>query len=157
MSSRYRASAATLRHWEGIYPNQSWHLSSHDREWGKDFDDPGNTHFVGNTIYMLLVVLWPLPTTRIELPRYFQKIWLYSLLYMTALNVNESQLIPNLPACPNNICICAWFWLPKNSGARNFYMTAFVCHVTGANMDASPIDYDYAIPHRRCLDPKLCK
>jgi hypothetical protein len=69
------------------------------QEWGKDFDDPGNTHFVGNTIYMptllmiLLVVLWPLPTTRIELSRYFQKIWLYSLLYMTALNVNESQLI----------------------------------------------------------------
>jgi hypothetical protein len=35
-------------------------------------------------------------------------------------------------------------------------MTPFVCHVTGANMDASPIDYDYAIPPRRCLDPTLC-
>jgi hypothetical protein len=72
-------------------------LSSHDRSGVKTLMIQV-IHFVGNTIYMptlvmiLLVVLWLLPT-RIELPRYFQKIWLYSLLYTTALNVNESQLI----------------------------------------------------------------
>jgi hypothetical protein len=63
---------------------------------------------------------------------------------------------PNLPACPNDKCICAWFWIPKNSGAKIFYMTPFVCHATNANTNASPIDFEYAIPPRRCLDPSNC-
>jgi hypothetical protein len=64
--------------------------------------------------------------------------------------------IPNLPACPDGNCICSWFWIPKNSGAKNFYMTPFVCHVTGADPAASPVDVAYAIPPRRCLDPNNC-
>jgi hypothetical protein len=35
-------------------------------------------------------------------------------------------------------------------------MTPFVCHVTGANANASPVDIDYAILPRRCLDPTNC-
>ena len=66
--------------------------------------------------------------------------------------------VPNLPACPNGKCTCAWFWLPRSgSGLKNFYMTPFVCHVDGASPNASPVDVEYAIPPRRCLDPTLCK
>ena len=64
--------------------------------------------------------------------------------------------VPDLPACPGGVCICAWFWIPKNSGARNFYMTPFVCNVTGARPDASPVDVGDAIPARRCLNPTRC-
>jgi hypothetical protein len=52
----------------------------------------GNTTFIPTLVMILLVVLWPLPT-RIEQPRSYLKILLYSLWYMTVLNVNESQLI----------------------------------------------------------------
>ena len=45
---------------------------------------------------------------------------------------------------------------PKNSGTKNFYMTPFVCDVTGADPNASPVDIEYAIPPRRCLDPTNC-
>jgi hypothetical protein len=64
--------------------------------------------------------------------------------------------IPNLPVCPDGNCICAWLWNPKNSGTKNFYMTPFVCNVTGADPNASPVDVKYAIPPRRCLDPENC-
>ncbi|KAL7538820.1 hypothetical protein ACHAWF_010088 [Thalassiosira exigua] len=64
--------------------------------------------------------------------------------------------VPNLPACPDGNCICAWFWNPKNSGLKNFYMTPFVCSVTGADPNASPVDVAHAIPPRRCLDPENC-
>lgn len=64
--------------------------------------------------------------------------------------------VPDLPACPDGNCICAWLWNPKNSGAKNFYMTPFVCNVVGADPNASPVDVQYAIPPRRCLDPKNC-
>ena len=68
----------------------------------------------------------------------------------------ETVAIPNLPACPNDQCICAWTWIPKNSGDKNFYMTPFVCKVTGARADASPVDTALAIPPRRCLDGRNC-
>ena len=35
----------------------------------------------------------------------------------------EKVDVPDLPACPDGKCICAWFWIPKNSGLKNFYMT----------------------------------
>ena len=35
-------------------------------------------------------------------------------------------------------------------------MTPFVCKVTGAKANASPVDFDYAIPPRRCLNPENC-
>ena len=132
------------------------------QEWGKDSDDPGNTlggkHNIhaytrDDTAGCALAIAYKNNATEI-LPEDFV---IFTVVHDCVKRQREPIDIPNLPACSNNKCICAWFWLPKNSGAKNFYMTPFVCHVTNANMDASPIDYDYAIPPRRCLDPKLCK
>lgn len=67
----------------------------------------------------------------------------------------ERVEVPKLPACPDGNCICAWFWIPKNSGLKNFYMTPFVCKVTGA-VGNSPVDVTRAVPPRRCLDPINC-
>jgi len=39
--------------------------------------------------------------------------------------------IPALPACPNNMCICAWFWIHKSVGGTDqMYMTPFQCSVS---------------------------
>jgi len=39
--------------------------------------------------------------------------------------------IPYLPACPNNKCICAWFWIHNSIGGTDqMYMTPFQCNVT---------------------------
>jgi len=39
--------------------------------------------------------------------------------------------IPYLPACPNNQCICSWFWIHNSSGGSDqMYMTAFQCNIT---------------------------
>ncbi|KAL3780846.1 hypothetical protein ACHAW5_000840 [Stephanodiscus triporus] len=82
---------------------------------------------------------------------------IFSVIHDCPKRQRESIKVPNLPACPNNNnCICAWFWIPKNSGTKNFYMTPFVCHVTNAKAGASPVDVEYAIPPRRCLDPTNC-
>ena len=132
------------------------------QEWGKGFDDPGNTlrgkHNIhaytrDDTACCALAIAYKNRAAEV-LPEDFV---IFTVIHDCVKRQREPIDIPNLHACPNNICICAWLWLPKNSGARNFYMTPFVCHVTGANMDASPNDYDYAIPPRSCLDPKLCK
>jgi len=38
--------------------------------------------------------------------------------------------IPFLPACPNNKCICSWFWIHNSIGGTDqMYMTAFQCNV----------------------------
>ncbi|KAF8426953.1 hypothetical protein EV426DRAFT_686441 [Tirmania nivea] len=38
-----------------------------------------------------------------------------------------------LPPCPNNKCICAWFWIHDSRGGDDeMYMTGFQCNVTGA-------------------------
>jgi len=38
--------------------------------------------------------------------------------------------IPALPACPNNRCICSWFWIHNSTGGSDqMYMTAFQCNV----------------------------
>ena len=80
----------------------------------------------------------------------------FSVLHDCIKRQRETIEVPNLPACPNGKCICAWFWIPKNSGTKNFYMTPFVCTVTGARRNASPVDVEYAIPPRRCLNPENC-
>eukprot|EP00592_Proboscia_alata_P006316 CAMPEP_0194360102 /NCGR_PEP_ID=MMETSP0174-20130528/7397_1 /TAXON_ID=216777 /ORGANISM="Proboscia alata, Strain PI-D3" /LENGTH=693 /DNA_ID=CAMNT_0039131389 /DNA_START=19 /DNA_END=2097 /DNA_ORIENTATION=- len=80
----------------------------------------------------------------------------FSVMHDCPKRLRETMKVPNLPVCPNGNCICAWFWIPKNSGSKNFYMTPFVCRVTGANHNASPVDVGYAIPPRRCLDPINC-
>jgi len=42
--------------------------------------------------------------------------------------------IPYLPACPNDKCICAWFWIHNSiGGSDQMYMTAFQCNVTNAS------------------------
>jgi len=39
--------------------------------------------------------------------------------------------IPYLPACPNNKCICAWFWIHNSIGGTDqMYMTGFQCNIT---------------------------
>ncbi|KAF8454024.1 hypothetical protein BGX38DRAFT_1090004 [Terfezia claveryi] len=38
-----------------------------------------------------------------------------------------------LPPCPNNKCICVWFWIhDSRGGGDEMYMTGFQCNVTGA-------------------------
>ncbi|KAH8824929.1 hypothetical protein DL96DRAFT_1611296 [Flagelloscypha sp. PMI_526] len=39
--------------------------------------------------------------------------------------------VPDLPACPEKGCICAWGWIPNGCGEPNIYMQAFRCKVTG--------------------------
>jgi len=39
--------------------------------------------------------------------------------------------IPALPACPNNMCICAWFWIHRSVGGTDqMYMTPFQCTIS---------------------------
>jgi hypothetical protein len=39
--------------------------------------------------------------------------------------------IPNLPACPNGLCMCSWFWIHNSVGGTDqMYMTPFQCNVT---------------------------
>jgi len=39
--------------------------------------------------------------------------------------------IPALPACPNGMCICSWFWIHNSTGGSDqMYMTPFQCNVT---------------------------
>jgi hypothetical protein len=40
--------------------------------------------------------------------------------------------VPDLPACPEGGCTCAWLWVPKGCGEPNMYMQGFKCTVTGA-------------------------
>ena len=45
----------------------------------------------------------------------------------------QSWDVPNLPACPDDKCMCSWFWIHKSVGGTDqMYMTPFVCKVTGA-------------------------
>ncbi|KAF5361158.1 hypothetical protein D9758_009090 [Tetrapyrgos nigripes] len=39
--------------------------------------------------------------------------------------------VPNLPACPDDGCICAWGWVPNGCGEPNMYMFPYKCRVTG--------------------------
>jgi len=42
--------------------------------------------------------------------------------------------IPYLPACPNNKCICSWFWTHNSDGGTDqMYMTPFQCNVANAS------------------------
>jgi len=39
--------------------------------------------------------------------------------------------VPALPACPNGMCICSWFWIHNSTGGTDqMYMTPFQCNVT---------------------------
>ncbi|KAF9028369.1 hypothetical protein BDZ89DRAFT_951496 [Hymenopellis radicata] len=39
--------------------------------------------------------------------------------------------VPNLPACPDDGCTCAWGWVANGCGEPNFYMQGFKCKVVG--------------------------
>ncbi|PRP86646.1 hypothetical protein PROFUN_05125 [Planoprotostelium fungivorum] len=65
--------------------------------------------------------------------------------------------VPNLPACPNNLCHCAWFWIHKSAGGTDqMYMTPFQCNVTNALATAPQIDYANARAPRKCANPADC-
>ncbi|PSN71810.1 hypothetical protein BS50DRAFT_484432 [Corynespora cassiicola Philippines] len=40
--------------------------------------------------------------------------------------------VPDLPACPEGGCHCAWLWVPTGCGEGNMYMQGFKCNVTNA-------------------------
>ena len=140
-------------------PNPDYVLTA--AEWGSGPDSRGNTldgyhniHAYNRTDTSGCALAIAYKSNAIDvLPKDFV---IFSVVHDCPKRQREPIHVPNLPACPNGKCICAWFWIPKNSGTKNFYMTPFVCHVTNANTNASPIDFEYAIPPRRCLDPKKC-
>ncbi|KAH4029569.1 hypothetical protein HBI56_131270 [Parastagonospora nodorum] len=47
--------------------------------------------------------------------------------------------VPDLPACPEGGCTCAWLWVPNDCGQPNMYMQGFKCNVTGASPTAKPL------------------
>ncbi|KAH8723483.1 hypothetical protein GQ44DRAFT_710335 [Phaeosphaeriaceae sp. PMI808] len=47
--------------------------------------------------------------------------------------------VPDLPACPEGGCTCAWLWIPNGCGEANMYMQGFKCNVTGASATAKPL------------------
>ncbi|PRP87496.1 hypothetical protein PROFUN_00707 [Planoprotostelium fungivorum] len=73
---------------------------------------------------------------------------------------------PNLPACPNNMCHCAWFWIHKSIGGTDQmlpiepdiqqYMTPFQCNVVNSLANAPQIDYANARAPRKCANPSDC-
>ncbi|KAL5402036.1 hypothetical protein PMIN06_002437 [Paraphaeosphaeria minitans] len=40
--------------------------------------------------------------------------------------------VPDLPACPEDGCTCAWLWVPDGCGQPNMYMQPYKCTVTNA-------------------------
>jgi len=46
--------------------------------------------------------------------------------------VTTYQVPADMPACPEDGCICAWGWVPNGCGEPNMYMTGWKCKVTGA-------------------------
>ncbi|KAF2832451.1 hypothetical protein CC86DRAFT_280425 [Ophiobolus disseminans] len=47
--------------------------------------------------------------------------------------------VPDMPACPEGGCTCAWLWIPNGCGEANMYMQGFKCNVTGASPTAKPL------------------
>jgi hypothetical protein len=160
MSSRVQKVPPPYSSGSGYAPSNPDYVLTR-KEWGSGPESPGNSlrghHNIhaytrDDTSGCALAIAYKSKAKDI-LPTDFV---IFSVIHDCPKRQREPIDIPNLPACPNGNCICAWFWLPKTSGAKNFYMTPFVCHVTGAKANASPVDVDYAIPPRRCLDPTNC-
>ncbi|KAJ8454723.1 hypothetical protein ONZ51_g12869 [Trametes cubensis] len=60
--------------------------------------------------------------------------------------------VPNLPACPEEGCHCAWFWIHSiDSGSEQIYMNGFKCKVTG-DVGTQPLGKP-AVPRRCGADP----
>ncbi|KAF8476807.1 hypothetical protein BDZ91DRAFT_804952 [Kalaharituber pfeilii] len=57
--------------------------------------------------------------------------------------------VPSLPPCPNNRCVCSWFWIHESSGGGDeMYMTPFMCTVTNTSPNAKALGKPMA--PRRC-------
>ncbi|KAI0368587.1 hypothetical protein BV20DRAFT_968942 [Pilatotrama ljubarskyi] len=60
--------------------------------------------------------------------------------------------VPNLPACPEGGCHCAWFWIHSiDSGSEQIYMNGFKCKVVG-DVGTQPLGKP-AVPRRCGADP----
>ncbi|KAJ7630228.1 hypothetical protein FB45DRAFT_914911 [Roridomyces roridus] len=55
----------------------------------------------------------------------------FSTLYHTPWERLATYSVPDLPACPEGGCHCAWGWVPNGCGEPNMYMQGFRCMVTG--------------------------
>jgi len=55
----------------------------------------------------------------------------FSVLYNSPWRRIATYDVPNLPACPEEGCICAWGWVPNGCGQPNMYMHGLKCKVTG--------------------------
>jgi hypothetical protein len=160
MSSRVQKVPPPYSTGSGYAPSNPDYVLTRE-EWGNGPESPGNTlrghHNIhaytrDDTSGCALAIAYK-SNVKDVLPNDFV---IFSVIHDCPKRQREPVDIPNLPACPNGNCICAWFWIPKTSGTKNFYMTPFVCHVTGTKANASPVDVKYAIPPRRCLDPTNC-
>ncbi|KAJ7742353.1 hypothetical protein DFH07DRAFT_750488 [Mycena maculata] len=78
----------------------------------------------------------------------------FTTLYNTPWERIATYSVPNLPACPDGGCICAWGWVPNGCGEPNIYMEGFRCMVTGQTGTAALAP---AIPPTWCEDaPENC-
>ena len=93
-------------------------------EWGTEYGDPGNTlqghHNIhaytrDDTSGCALAIAYKSNATDV-LPTDFV---IFSVIRDCPKRQRELMGIPDLPACPDDKCICAWFWIPKNSGTKN--------------------------------------
>jgi len=71
--------------------------------------------------------------------------------------------IPALPACPNNMCICAWFWIHKSIGGTDqMYMTPFQCTISNPSNNkigtpVPPVRCDGQPPYNGGPVTNICK
>ncbi|KAG6819334.1 hypothetical protein H0H93_012810 [Arthromyces matolae] len=66
-----------------------------------------------------------------------QNLVVFTVLYNTPWMLNATYSVPNLPACPDQGCICAWGWVPNGCGTPNMYMLPYKCKVTGVTGNAA--------------------
>jgi len=82
---------------------------------------------------------------------------IFSVVHDCIARQNQTFHVPNLPACPNNKCMCSWFWIHKSiGGSDQMYMSPFVCNVINARANARPVDVARAQPPRKCRNPTRC-
>uniref|UniRef100_A0A8H7Y694 Uncharacterized protein n=1 Tax=Psilocybe cubensis TaxID=181762 RepID=A0A8H7Y694_PSICU len=73
----------------------------------------------------------------------------FTVLYHTPWRRLATYKVPNLPACPDEGCICAWGWVANGCGQPNMYMLPYRCRVTG---HTGPAAVASAVPPVWCED-----
>ncbi|KAI5779968.1 hypothetical protein DFH27DRAFT_596714 [Peziza echinospora] len=75
----------------------------------------------------------------------------FSVVYDSPARQLQAFPVPaGLQACPNNVCICSWFWIHESiGGGDEMYMTPFYCTVTGAKAGSGK-PLGKPIASRRC-------